>query len=82
MNKIKTNFINQMKTKTAIAILLLLMLSMSSIVTLLPTTAQTTGHTKTVYPFCGVIPNPVGVDQTLILHIGITDQLTGHMATV
>ena len=47
----------------------------STIIVALPTaTAQGVG-TKTTYPFIGAMPNPVGVNQDVLLHIGISDAL-------
>jgi outer membrane protein assembly factor BamB len=65
----------KMKTEIPLVFALIIMMTITSI-PLLPTTAQTTQYTKEVYPFCGASPNPVGIGQTIILHIGITDQLT------
>jgi hypothetical protein len=61
--------------KTAVTFALLLAITMTiSVFAVLPTTAAAE-YTKTVYPFCGASPNPVGVGQTIVLHIGITDQV-------
>ena len=54
-------------------ILLLAFSSMTSLISI--ALAQDTG-TKQTYAFIGAIPNPVGVDQEVLLHIGITHQLT------
>jgi len=56
-------------------IALILMLSASGLLTLLPaTTAQVTNTSKT-YAFIGAVPNPAGVGQEVLLHIGITQDL-------
>jgi len=54
-------------------IALILLLTISAIVVALPTaTAQPPGpFRKQTYAFLGAVPNPVGVDQTVLLHIGI-----------
>jgi len=56
-------------------IALILMLTISSVLAALPTVNATSVSTKQSYPYLGVIPNPVGVGQTVLLHVGITDQL-------
>ena len=38
----------------------------------LPTVSAQTTH-KQPYPYIGAIPNPVGVGQMVLLHVGITD---------
>jgi outer membrane protein assembly factor BamB len=60
------------KITTAIAIMLILTFAISLIA--LPTSnAQST---RASYAFIGATPNPVGVGQETLLHIGITQQLT------
>jgi hypothetical protein len=59
------------KTTTAIAILLILTFAISLIA--LPT-ANAQG-TRASYAFIGATPNPVGVGQETLLHVGITQQL-------
>jgi len=55
-------------------IILITVLTLSSILTVLPlTNAQTTIQT---YPYLGVIPNPVQVNQPVLFHIGISAQRT------
>ena len=50
-----------------------MMLTFAIMLVALPTvTAQT--PTKDMYPFIGAMPNPVGVGQEVLLHIGVTDQ--------
>ncbi len=54
--------------------MLALLLIISSIAVTLPTAqAQTTE--KATHAFIGAIPNPVGVNQQVLLHVGITDYL-------
>jgi len=62
------------KNKTmATTIALLLMLTMAISLVVLPTAnAQSTSKT---YAFIGATPNPVGVGQETLLHVGITAQL-------
>ena len=52
-------------------IALTLMLAISAIIVILPTAlAQAPGHKET-FAFLGGIPNPVGVNQAVLLHVGI-----------
>jgi outer membrane protein assembly factor BamB len=62
------------KTKFS-TIALILVLAISAILVALPTAiAQETGlPKKTTYAFIGAVPNPVGKDQQVLLHVGITD---------
>ena len=63
--------INKSKITT---IAFILLLTISAIIVALPqVSAQVT---KTVYPYLGVIPNPVGVNQPVLLHVGITESLS------
>ncbi|MCZ2808392.1 MAG: PQQ-binding-like beta-propeller repeat protein [Candidatus Bathyarchaeota archaeon] len=39
------------------------------------TTAQAYDLTKQTYAYIGAVPNPVGVNQEVLLHVGITDML-------
>jgi len=57
-------------------IITILMLTISAILTALPVaTAQQYDQEKTTYAFIGATPNPVGVNQQVLLHVGITDFL-------
>jgi outer membrane protein assembly factor BamB len=56
-------------TATAVSMFLLLAIAIS-IVALPNASAQST---KLVYPYIGAVPNPVGVGQEVLLHLGITD---------
>ncbi len=59
--------------KTIATIALILVLTIAAILVALPTaTAKTT---MTTYPFIGAMPNPVGLNQPTLLHIGILEQL-------
>jgi hypothetical protein len=78
-NKIKgeEKYLKNRLLKTATLIALFLMLAMAfSFVTLPSADAQTT-NTKKTYPYIGAIPNPVGVGQEALLHVGMTDALGG-----
>jgi len=67
--------ISNKKRATAIS-LLLIATFMASIVAIHPTNAQTTDYrTKTTYAMIGVMPNPVGVEQTVHVWFGMTDYL-------
>ncbi|MEM2098164.1 MAG: PQQ-binding-like beta-propeller repeat protein [Candidatus Bathyarchaeia archaeon] len=62
--------------KATAAITIILMLTTSWPLILLPNTnAQVTNTVKT-YAFIGAVPNPVGVGQEVLLHIGITHDLS------
>ncbi|MHC3128696.1 MAG: PQQ-like beta-propeller repeat protein [Candidatus Bathyarchaeota archaeon] len=63
----------EIKTKIA-TIALILVLTISAIIVALPATAQEP-PTKETYAFIGAVPNPVGVNQQVLLHVGITDML-------
>ena len=62
--------LSRSRTK-AIAIALFLMFAMViSSLALSPVNAQ---DSKKTYPYIGAVPNPVGVGQETLLHLGITD---------
>jgi len=67
---------NTDKSKSKIStIALILLLTLSATLVALPAaTAQETPEKKT-YPFLGVVPNPVGVNQMILLHVGIFENL-------
>ncbi len=46
-----------------------------ALVAYLPVSAQSTYRTKKTYAYIGATPNPVGVGQEVLLHVGITDYL-------
>lgn len=60
------------KAKAVTIVLLLIGLVVSLFA--LPTKAQIVGYTE-AYPYIGATPNPVGVGQETLLHMGITQQL-------
>ncbi|MEM3378797.1 MAG: hypothetical protein QW674_07640, partial [Candidatus Bathyarchaeia archaeon] len=62
------------KETIAAALSLFLILAMAIALVALPAAGQLVGNQKT-YPFIGATPNPVGVGQETLLHIGITQQL-------
>ncbi len=65
---------NKSKMATALAMLLISIFAISLVI--LPTAnAQATNRKKT-YAYIGAMPNPVGVGQEVLLHIGITDPLS------
>ena len=68
----KTMKFNISKTKIS-TIAFILMLSISAIVFALPSVSAQ--QTQATYPYLGVIPNPVGVNQPVLLHVGITESL-------
>ncbi|MEM4244307.1 MAG: hypothetical protein QXP44_05895, partial [Candidatus Bathyarchaeia archaeon] len=59
------------KSKTSAAALLLL-LTMAFACAILP--AANAQITRKTYAFCGVTPNPVGVGQAVLIHLGISQQ--------
>jgi len=63
-----------LKNKTKITtILIVLMFTISSFIVAIPFAHA---RTQTTYPFLGVVPNPVGVNQYILLHVGIFQQLS------
>jgi outer membrane protein assembly factor BamB len=66
---------NKLHCKTKLStIALILVLTISAILVVLPAaTAQEPPRQKT-YAFVGAIPNPVGVNEQTLLHVGITQQ--------
>ena len=60
------------RTSTAIAVLLMSIFALSLIA--LPTTSA--ADTMKTFAFIGATPNPVGVGQDVLLHVGITQQLS------
>jgi len=66
----------ELYSKTKIStIALILLLAISATLVALPTAAAQE-QTKATYAFIGAIPNPVGVTQPVLLHVGITDYLS------
>ena len=68
MHKILTK-----KLSTTFALILLITMTISMFA--LPTPSTTAQSTMKTYAFIGAMPNPVGVGQETLLHIGITQQL-------
>jgi len=54
-------------------IALILLLTISATLVALP--AATAQESRKSYPFLGVVPNPVGVNQMILLHVGIFQHL-------
>jgi len=63
-----------METTKKTTLVLVLTLTFAAIFIALPVSGQNVGSIKS-YPFIGATPNPVGVDQEVLLHIGITEPL-------
>ena len=61
------------KAKQAIAILLLI----SFVITVVPMSVTSAATEKKTYAFLGATPNPVGVNQEVLLHIGISEATAG-----
>ena len=61
-------------TASKIAIFLLLTMIVS-LIALPAVTAQEPDHTKTTFAIINATPNPIGVNQETLLHVGITDFL-------
>jgi len=64
------------KGKTTIAAALLIILAMAISLFALPGEKQTATAQTTTYAYIGAVPNPVGVGQEVLLHIGEIHQLT------
>jgi len=63
------------KTKTS-TILLILLLTISAMLVISPSVIAQQIQTKKTYSYIGAVPNPVGVNQEVLLHIGMTDALS------
>lgn len=64
------------KSKVTAAIVLFLLFAMTISLIALPTAnAQWPSKTKTTYALCGVKPNPTGVNQEVLIWVGVTDML-------
>jgi outer membrane protein assembly factor BamB len=61
----------QFKLKISVISTITLLLTSAILVTLPIVSAQ---DSRMSYPFIGAIPNPVGVNQQVLLHVGITEQ--------
>ncbi|MCW4022655.1 MAG: hypothetical protein ACOWW1_07535 [archaeon] len=61
-----------LKAKKMIAIVICFIIVATAIIS---TTMAQTLNEKITYPFIGAVPNPVGVNQEVLLHIGISDYL-------
>ena len=68
---------NSKSRTTSVAVALLMILAMIVGLLALPAEKQaaTAQNTQETYAFIGATPNPVGVNQEVLLHIGITAQL-------
>jgi len=62
------------KTKVSTIALLLVLAISATLVALPAVTGQGSGE-KMTYAYIGAIPNPVGVNQMVLLHVGITQEL-------
>jgi outer membrane protein assembly factor BamB len=62
------------RRKTATAVSLFLLFAM--VVSLFALPATTAQGTEKMYPFINAVPNPVGVDQETLLHVGVKHPLT------
>jgi hypothetical protein len=54
---------------------LTLILAISAVFVTLPSVSGQTGGAKKTYAFIGAVPNPVGKGQTVLLHVGVTQEL-------
>ncbi|MEJ2241642.1 MAG: hypothetical protein P8Y18_05830 [Candidatus Bathyarchaeota archaeon] len=65
------------QTKSKISVIsLILILTISTFFIALPTvTAQEPVYSKATHAYIGAVPNPIGINQQLLLHVGITDYL-------
>ena len=64
------------KSKTTIAAALLIILAMAISLFALPGEKQSAVAKTTSYPYIGALPNPAGVGQDVLLHVGVLTQLT------
>ena len=70
----KMQNLNDKSKISTIAIILILAIS-TTLVALPGVTAQESAGTKETIAYIGAMPNPVGVGQQVLLHVGITDYL-------
>jgi hypothetical protein len=68
----KTKELDYCKTKIS-TIAIISVLAISAIFVTLP--AATAQESRTTYSFLGAVPNPVGVGQTVLFHVGIFENL-------
>ncbi|MCW4053693.1 MAG: hypothetical protein NWE84_02075 [Candidatus Bathyarchaeota archaeon] len=61
--------------KTNIVIVMLLIFAMVVLLFALPSATAQVSPRKKTYAVCGLTPNPVGVNQEVLVWLGITDQL-------
>jgi len=66
----KTKFKSKIST-----IALILLLTISALIVALPTATAQYVYSKTTHAYIGATPNPIGINQQVLLHIGITDYL-------
>jgi hypothetical protein len=66
---------NAKSKTTTIAAALLIILAMAISLLAAPSDNKYATAQTATYPYIGVLPNPVGVNQEVLLHIGITTQL-------
>ena len=64
---------NNKRNRNTAILALLLTLTIAIPLAALPNVSAQDG--KTTYPYIGAVPNPVGVNQEVLLHLGITDTL-------
>ncbi len=69
----------RMKQNKLLPIFLVLLLTFSAIIVVFPTVVAQESVTKQTYPYCNAIPNPAGVNQPVLLHIGIMHQLASYL---
>jgi len=63
----------QLKSKLT-TITLILLLTLSAMIVVFPAvSSQTYDHRKATFAIIGATPNPIGVNQDTLLHVGITD---------
>jgi hypothetical protein len=65
------------KTTATLIALFLMFAMVVSIVALPAANAQVPVHHKATHAYIGATPNPVGVGQETLIHVGITDELAG-----
>jgi outer membrane protein assembly factor BamB len=63
--------INNRDKTIATAVSLFLLLAMA--VSLVASPVANAQYTKTTYPYVGAMPNPVGVGQEVLIHLGVSD---------
>jgi hypothetical protein len=67
--------LKQKKKKIEYLLLTIFLIATIAIPLSLPTAISVPTHHKATHPYIGATPNPIGVGQETLIHVGITDEL-------